>query len=75
MEPIVRSGLHPSRQARLRVQLFFGLIGKFRRQLRSYVRNHLTDLIHAHGWVTFDAAGAAAVSEMHLELRVPFYRS
>jgi glycosyltransferase involved in cell wall biosynthesis len=40
--------------------ILFRLIGEFRRRLEAYVRDHPADLIHAHDWVTFDAARAAA---------------
>jgi glycosyltransferase involved in cell wall biosynthesis len=40
--------------------ILFRLIGEFGRRLQTYVRDHPADLIHAHDWVTFDAAEAAA---------------
>ena len=42
--------------------VLFRLIGAFARSLRRYVADHPADLIHAHDWVTFDAARAAAES-------------
>ncbi len=38
----------------------YGLIGTFADRLRDYVADHPVDLIHAHDWVTFDAARSAA---------------
>ena len=38
----------------------FSLIRAFAQRLRDYVSDHPADLIHAHDWVTFDAARAAA---------------
>ncbi|MEJ0044855.1 MAG: hypothetical protein WDN04_00890 [Rhodospirillales bacterium] len=38
--------------------ILFRLIGAFARRLVDYVANEPTDLIHAHDWVTFDAARA-----------------
>lgn len=38
----------------------FRLMGEFSRRLRAYILDHPTDVIHAHDWVTFDAARAAA---------------
>jgi glycosyltransferase involved in cell wall biosynthesis len=40
--------------------ILFRLITAFARQLKEYVADHPADLIHAHDWVTFDAARAAA---------------
>jgi WD40 repeat protein/glycosyltransferase involved in cell wall biosynthesis len=40
--------------------ILFRLIRKFQQRLQVYVREHPTDLIHAHDWVTFDAARTAA---------------
>ncbi len=40
--------------------ILFNLIRAFAQRLRDYVSDHPTDLIHAHDWVTFDAARAAA---------------
>ncbi len=40
--------------------VLYRLIGAFARGLRDYVAEHPADLIHAHDWVTFDAARAAA---------------
>ena len=40
--------------------VLFRLIGAFARGVRNYVADHPADLIHAHDWVTFDAARAAA---------------
>jgi glycosyltransferase involved in cell wall biosynthesis/uncharacterized protein YjbI with pentapeptide repeats len=38
----------------------YRLIGAFRNRLRDYIADHPCDVIHAHDWVTFDAARAAA---------------
>lgn len=38
----------------------FALIGEFRRRFRQYAEERGADLIHAHDWVTFDAARDAA---------------
>lgn len=46
--------------ASLSGSILYRLIGEFRRRLEAYVRDHPPDLIHAHDWVTFDAARAAA---------------
>lgn len=40
--------------------VLFRLIGAFAQRLRDYVADNPFDLIHAHDWVTFDAARAAA---------------
>jgi glycosyltransferase involved in cell wall biosynthesis len=40
--------------------VLFHLIGAFTERLRDYVVDHPVDLIHAHDWVTFDAARAAS---------------
>ncbi|HTR16725.1 MAG TPA: glycosyltransferase [Acetobacteraceae bacterium] len=40
--------------------VLFRLIGAFAQRLRDYVVEHPADLIHAHDWVTFDAARAAS---------------
>jgi len=47
--------------------VLYGLIGYFRQRLRDYVASRPVDLIHAHDWVTFDAARAAAE-----HLRIPW---
>jgi len=43
--------------------LLFRLMGEFALRFRAYVREARFDLVHAHDWVTFDAAekGAAAL--------------
>jgi glycosyltransferase involved in cell wall biosynthesis len=38
----------------------YRLMGEFRRRLASYLASHSFDLIHAHDWVTFEAAQSAA---------------
>lgn len=38
----------------------YRLMGEFRRRLASYLASHGFDLIHAHDWVTFEAAQSAA---------------
>gem|GEM_PF-3470762 len=40
--------------------ILFRLMGEFKRRLDKYILDHPTDLIHAHDWVTFEAAGAAS---------------
>jgi glycosyltransferase involved in cell wall biosynthesis/uncharacterized protein YjbI with pentapeptide repeats len=40
--------------------VLFRLMGEFGRRLRSYILDNPADLIHAHDWVTFEAARAAA---------------
>jgi glycosyltransferase involved in cell wall biosynthesis len=40
--------------------VLFRLIGEFRGKLRNYVEDNRFDILHAHDWVTFDAARAAA---------------
>jgi len=50
----------PEGAGALQGSVLFRLIGAFARGLRNYVADHPADLIHAHDWVTFDAARAAA---------------
>ena len=38
----------------------YRLMGEFRRRLRHWIEDQHFDLIHAHDWVTFEAAQAAA---------------
>jgi glycosyltransferase involved in cell wall biosynthesis len=38
----------------------YRLMGEFSRRLRRYLADKSFDIIHAHDWVTFDAAGSAA---------------
>jgi glycosyltransferase involved in cell wall biosynthesis len=57
---IYGSGSVGQSAASLSGSIFFRLIGEFRRRLQAYVRDHPTDLVHAHDWVTFDAAESAA---------------
>jgi glycosyltransferase involved in cell wall biosynthesis len=53
-------GIYSRPAASLSGSILFRLIGEFGRRLQAYVRDHPTDIIHAHDWVTFDAAEAAA---------------
>ncbi len=50
----------PYRAGPLSGSILFRLIRAFTQRLRDYVVDHPADLIHAHDWVTFDAARAAA---------------
>jgi WD40 repeat protein/glycosyltransferase involved in cell wall biosynthesis len=51
----------------LSASVLFQVIGDFRDRLETYVREHPADVIHAHDWVTFDAARVAAA-----QLAVPW---
>lgn len=54
------SSYGPDNAGALQGSALYRLIGAFAQRLRDYIVDHPADLIHAHDWVTFDAARAAA---------------
>ena len=42
--------------------ILFRLMREFGRRLQNYMLDHPADLIHAHDWITFDAARSAATA-------------
>lgn len=52
----------PGSEVGLSGSILYRLIGEFRRRFAQWIRSHPAELIHAHDWVTFDAAREAAAA-------------